>query len=103
MGFGKDFADGFVGGYNRSRYGFGFYTGFYRPIYSFNNSLNYLSTCTADLDCPSGLSSPLFGGQPGVTFGGHGNDYLLSCNNYGFGGFGGFGLGLGLGFGLCYC
>lgn len=63
------------------------------PTY-YRNTLGYLSTCSVDLDSPSGLTSWVDGGQPGVTFGGHGNDYLLSCNNYFGFGFGGFG---------CYC
>ncbi|MCM1265123.1 MAG: hypothetical protein NC200_02900 [Candidatus Gastranaerophilales bacterium] len=108
MSFWNEFGTGLACGYNnRRRFRFGLYT---NPT-GYNNTFRYLETCYTDLDCSSGLRSWVDGGQPGVLFGGHGNDYLIN-NGWGVGtlalnstvgtsyGFGGIGFGgIGVGFG----
>lgn len=63
----SDFFSGFTYGLSRSLVGlatFGLRSRYINPtMYNIANSSTYLSTCYADLDSPSGLSSLLDGGM----------------------------------------
>lgn len=100
----SDFFSGFGYGLSRSLLGFtsfGLQSRFIKPtMYKIANSPEYLSTCYADLESPSGLSSIVDGGMAinnsytggftGLALGG-----VLPLVNFNSCGFGGYSFGLG--------
>ena len=115
----SDFLKGLGYGLCNNRYSFGslLFDGYRRgALYNISQSPLYMSSCYADLDSPSGLSSVLDGGYA-INAPYYGNGFtgytlggcipLVTCDPYAFGGYRGgfgFGLGMGLGFGgFCYC